>query len=105
MTMRMDAAMVKEFKTIQLSIKNRRLQPKADEKDEKKAIYRGNLFKLKQDGDRLQEKDWTRRDMWLSRKHSLVYWSEKESRELVYYTGNDLMNATVSAVQDDFMAP
>merc|ERR1712217_89571 len=45
--------------------------------------------------------DWRERDMWLAKNGSLVYWSEREERELVYYTQQDVATASLAEIPED----
>merc|ERR1712232_274995 len=42
--------------------------------------------------------DWSRRDTWIAKNGSLVYYSLEESRNLVYWTPEDLGDAVVAEV-------
>merc|ERR1719254_339203 len=78
-----------------LNIKNRRL--KIDHLSSGhmfEPAFKAVLWKVKAEGDRMKEEDWFEREMWIAKNGSLVYWSKKEDRELVYYTGHDISLAT-----------
>jgi hypothetical protein len=63
-------------------------------------LFKAKLWKLKADGDRKNPEDWFEREMWIAKNGSMVYYSPKEDRELVYYTSADVARATVTAIND-----
>lgn len=101
-TMRLGPDMAQDLRNHRLAVKNRRLKvDKGSSSEEDFApVFQAKLWKMKADGDRLNPKDWFERDMWLSRNGSLVYYSKREDRELVYYTHSDVASAVVSCIPD-----
>lgn len=93
-TMQLGANMANELKLFKLNVKNRRLKVEKDDKDQFAPVFKAKLWKVKAEGDRMKPDDWFEREMWLSKNGSLVYWSKKEERELVYYTTDDVQKAT-----------
>merc|ERR1712113_531715 len=90
--------MGKRVRTLVLAVKNRRMKVENEQDgswDKEHAVHSGILWKLKADGDRLNEADWFERDMWLAQNGNFVYWSKKEERPLVYYTTADVSRATL----------
>jgi len=85
----------------QLSVKNRRLKVDTDYKQQYEPIFKATLWKVKAAGDRMLEEHWFQREVWLSRNGSLVYWSHKEHRELVYYTTEDIARAEIKIMPND----
>jgi len=84
---------VEELRKFVVSVKNRRQKVDEDSKEQFAPVFKEKLWKLKADGDRMKEEDWFEREMWISKNGSLVYFSKKEERDLVYYTSADLMRA------------
>merc|ERR1719263_108493 len=82
-----------------LSVKNRRM--KVDkEAGHFEPVFKGTLWKVKASGDCMKEEDWFKREMWLAKNSSFVYWSPKDNRELIYYTSTDIMRAVCTKVPD-----
>merc|ERR1719231_1441464 len=102
--MKLGAKTVNEIRTIQLAIKNRRMAPEEDMKDDFVPVFKASLWKLKQDGDMKKPEDWFEREMWVSKNGSLVYWSKREEKDLIYYTHSDLVKAEVNTVDDSLLA-
>ncbi|CAE8646368.1 unnamed protein product [Polarella glacialis] len=100
-TMRLGGEMAAELKTFRLTVKNRRMKVVDDEKDQFAAIFKAKLWKVKAEGDRSKEGDWFEREMWISKNGSLVYWSKKEDRDLVYYTSDDMARARFTLIPKD----
>jgi len=99
-TMVLNAALIKELKQHKLSIKNRRMNVQELSQGLKgnfKAAHRSILWKLKSNGDSMNDDHWFERDMWIANNGSLCYYSKKEKKELVYYTGEDVARASISA--------
>lgn len=92
-TARLGGEMAEEIQRCRLVVKNRRMKVEHDNKDQFEPVFKGKLWKVKADGDRNKEVDWFEREMWISKNGSLVYWSKKEERELVYYTSSDIHTA------------
>jgi len=99
-TMRFGGGVAQELRKYRLKVRNRRKPVDEDAAEGYKPKLKGFLWKLNSDGDVDAERDWLRREMWLSQNGSLVYWSAKEERELVYYTAPDVATATVEAVSE-----
>ncbi|CAE8627658.1 unnamed protein product [Polarella glacialis] len=97
-TMRLGGEMAAELKTFRLTVKNRRMKVIDDEKDQFAAIFKAKLWKVKAEGDRTKEGDWFEREMWISKNGSLVYWSKKEDRDLIYYTSDDMARARFTLI-------
>merc|ERR1712228_1071538 len=91
----------REFLAMRLSVKNRRLKVGDDTQHLYTPVFKANLWKLKTDGDKMNEDDWVLREEWVAANGSLVYWSKKEGRELVYYMGHDLQKATITKIPSD----
>merc|ERR1719263_1258381 len=87
---------IAELRKFVVSVKNRRQKVDETLKEQFEPVFREKLWKLKAEGDKMQEDQWFEREMWIARNGSLVYYSKKEERDLVYYTSADLMRATYS---------
>jgi len=81
-------------------IKNRRQVVESDEKDDFAPVFKAKLWKLKAEGNRLREADWFEREMWLAKNGSLVYWSKRDERDLIYYTPDDIERADITRIPD-----
>eukprot|EP00927_Polykrikos_kofoidii_P034020 TRINITY_DN28863_c0_g1_i1.p1 TRINITY_DN28863_c0_g1~~TRINITY_DN28863_c0_g1_i1.p1 ORF type:complete len:657 (+),score=131.05 TRINITY_DN28863_c0_g1_i1:104-2074(+) len=99
-TMRLGHQMEKDVRAFHLGVKNRRLKVKEGDKANFEPVFKANLWKVKGEGDRSDETHWWLREMWIAKNGSLVYWSKKEERELIYYTASDLQRATVKQIHD-----
>jgi hypothetical protein len=77
-----------------ITVKNRRQKVDDEDTDAFKPVFKQKLWKLKAEGDRKKAEDWFEREMWIAKNGSLVYFSKKEERDLVYYTSADLLRAT-----------
>lgn len=95
-TMRLGEAFAQEMG--QMKVKNRRRRIEAEYRQEYEPIWKTKLWKVKAAGDRMCEAHWLERDVWLSCNGSLVYWSHKEHRELVYYTQDDIRSAQIKVM-------
>jgi len=101
-TMNLGAGFAQKIGEYNLTIKNRRVRVKEGEEHKGfESVFKGDLWKVKAAGSRMQKVDWFKRHMWLSRNGSLVYWSPKEDRELVYYTATDLCRATLVKIPNN----
>jgi len=89
---------VAELRKFVVSVKNKRMKVDEEQKDQFAPVFKEKLWKLKAEGDKLKPEDWFEREMWISKNGSLVYYSKKEERDLVYYTSADLLRATYSNV-------
>jgi hypothetical protein len=99
-TMKLGSKMAEEIQAFKLNVSNRRLHLDEDTKDQFEPIFKGNLWKLKTEGDRMKMDDWFEREMWIAKNGSMVYYSPKDSRELVYYTSADVSRATITALPE-----
>merc|ERR1719272_2130889 len=100
-TMHLGAGVARALDAYKLSVKNRRIKVAAgSEHTQFEPVFKGCLWKVKATGDGMHPSDWFKRDMWLSRNGSLVYWSTKEQRELVYYTSSDLATVQLAMIPD-----
>jgi hypothetical protein len=99
-TMKMGENLAQELRSFKVTVKNRRLKVAHEQHEQYEPVFKDRLWKVKADGDRMKEGDWFERDMWLSKNGSLVYWSKKEEKELVYYTHSDLAHASIVIIPD-----
>lgn len=83
-----------------LTVLNRRLSIENDSSNYE-PIFKSNLRKVKKGGDRMLEEHWFGREVWLARNGSLVYWSHKDHKELVYFTAEDVTKAKVLFIPND----
>ncbi|CAK9117283.1 unnamed protein product [Durusdinium trenchii] len=72
-----------------------------DKKHQFAPVFRAKLWKVKAEGDRRKEEDWFEREMWIAKNGSLVYFSKKEDRDLVYYTSDDIQKAHIALLSND----
>jgi len=100
-TIRLGGAVADELKQFRLAVKNRRMKVGEDTKDQFAPLFKAKLWKVKAEGDRKKQDDWFEREMWIAKNGSLVYWSKKEDRELVYYTADDISNAKFVFLEKD----
>jgi serine/threonine protein kinase len=95
-TMKLGAAMAAEIDAFKLAVKNRRLKVEDGAGHEQyEPLYKNNLWKLKAEGDNKKGEDWFKREMWIAKNGSLVYYSKKDERELIYYTTADVHRAKI----------
>jgi serine/threonine protein kinase len=99
-TMRLGASYGCEIRTFILTVRNRRMKVEDDSEQQFAPIFQGTIWKVRSNGDPLKEEDWFQRKTWLSRNGSLVYYSIRDSRELIYYTSADINRAQVSKTDD-----
>jgi len=86
---------IAELRKMVVNVRNRRGAINVDEKEAYEPLdKKGKLWKLKGDSDINDARNWFEREMWVAKNKSLVYYSVKEERELVYYTQADLFKAT-----------
>jgi serine/threonine protein kinase len=100
-TMKLGSQMAADIDAFKLTVKNRRM--KVDEGEahaQYEPVYKGKLWKLKTEGDRKKPEDWFQREMWVAKNGSLVYFSPKEDRELVYYTAADIAQAKIDKIPE-----
>lgn len=100
-TMRLGEGVARERQAFRLSVKNRRLKVESNKKNEFEPVYKAKLWKLKAEGNRKRTADWFEREMWISKNGSLVYWSKKEDRELVYYTMDDITKSKINYLPNE----
>ncbi|CAK9033041.1 unnamed protein product [Durusdinium trenchii] len=110
-TIRLGGVVADELKQFRLAVKNRRMKVGEDTKDGRNVrgpagdqfapVFKAKLWKVKAEGDRKKAEDWFEREMWIAKNGSLVYWSKKEDRELVYYTADDIANAKFIFLEKD----
>merc|ERR1719263_2635537 len=91
--------MAEEFQ--QLAVKNGRLKVDSENQVHYEPVFKTTLWKVKGAGDRMAEDHWFEREVWLSRNGSLVYWSHKEHRELIYYTTEDVLKAEIKLIDNE----
>lgn len=92
-TMHFGKSLTNGLRLFKLNVRNRRLKVDKGESDAYSPTFKGVIWKVKAEGDRMKEEDWFQREMWIARNGSLVYLSKKEERELVYYTADDIARA------------
>eukprot|EP00747_Dinoflagellata_sp_TGD_P100992 gnl/TRDRNA2_/TRDRNA2_168212_c0_seq3.p1 gnl/TRDRNA2_/TRDRNA2_168212_c0~~gnl/TRDRNA2_/TRDRNA2_168212_c0_seq3.p1 ORF type:complete len:702 (+),score=160.25 gnl/TRDRNA2_/TRDRNA2_168212_c0_seq3:87-2108(+) len=100
-TMKLGAEMAEDLKTFMVNVKNRRMKVGDNSAHDFDPVFKAKLWKVKGEGDRMKAEDWFEREMWISKNGSLVYYSKKEERELVYYTQADLSRAVIEKVPDN----
>lgn len=93
-SMRLGANMAQELQRFKVNVINRRMKVDKDKEDQFAPLFKGKLWKVKAEGDRRKEEDWFLREMWIAKNGSLVYFSKKEDRELVYYNTDDVARAS-----------
>mmetsp|Transcript_72596 Transcript_72596/g.151556 ORF Transcript_72596/g.151556 Transcript_72596/m.151556 type:complete len:682 (+) Transcript_72596:165-2210(+) len=99
MTFKLGNDFAEDVQAFRLAVRNRRMKVEGD-KGAFEPAFRAKLWKLKTGGDRQKEGDWFLRDMWIAKNGSLVYWSERDERELIYYTAADVARATLELIPD-----
>jgi len=77
-----------------ITVRNRRVKVEEGQEQQFAPVFKAKLWKLKADTDRTSKDNWFEREMWIAKNGSLVYYSVKEERELVYYSPADLLRAT-----------
>lgn len=100
MTFHLGPRMEEELNAFKLAVRNRRIKVEEKTGDAFTPSFKAMLWKLKTGGDRTQADHWFHRDMWIAKNSSLVYYSPKDDRELVYYTAADMQKAVVKALDD-----
>mmetsp|Transcript_46571 Transcript_46571/g.73603 ORF Transcript_46571/g.73603 Transcript_46571/m.73603 type:complete len:144 (+) Transcript_46571:2-433(+) len=93
--MRLGASVALDLNTFRSEVKNRRMKIENDYEHHFEPIFKDVLWKVRAGGDRMSAADWFQREAWLSRNGSLVYWSVREHRELVYYSSADIHRAQI----------
>ncbi|CAK0850290.1 unnamed protein product [Prorocentrum cordatum] len=99
-TFHLGPSLAVQLKAFRLAVKNRRLKVSEGARDECTPVFKSKLWKLKADTDRGRGENWFEREMWISQNGSLVYFSVKEERELIYYTPSDLASASFVELGD-----
>jgi serine/threonine protein kinase len=99
-TMQLGAQFAEDVQKFKLAVKNRRMKIEEEDAGQFVPIFKAKLWKLKTEGDRKKKEDWFLREMWVAKNGSVVYWSPKEERELVYYTTDDLARAAIAEIVD-----
>jgi len=84
-----------------LRVRNRRTNLGQDDENHAVPVFKGKLWKLKAEADRMSEGGWREREMWISKLGSLVYRSVKEEKNLVYYTTKDISTAKLTRIPSD----
>lgn len=91
---------IHDLRKFVITVKNRRQKVDGDNAEDFTPVFKAKLWKLKAEGDKKKADEWFEREMWISKNGSLVYYSKKEERDLVYYTTADLYRATYTKVAD-----
>jgi len=99
-TFKLGSKMADDLKAFKINVSNRRMKVDEDGKDDFAPKFKSSLFKLKTEGDRMKSEDWFERDFWIAINGSMVYFSPKEDRDLVYYTASDVARAKVTMIND-----
>jgi serine/threonine protein kinase len=99
-TFKLGSKMADDLKAFKINVSNRRMKVEDESKDQFEPKFKSSLFKLKTEGDVTKLEDWFERDFWIAVNGSMVYFSPKEDRDLVYYTASDVARAKVT-VKDD----
>eukprot|EP00747_Dinoflagellata_sp_TGD_P100993 gnl/TRDRNA2_/TRDRNA2_168212_c0_seq4.p1 gnl/TRDRNA2_/TRDRNA2_168212_c0~~gnl/TRDRNA2_/TRDRNA2_168212_c0_seq4.p1 ORF type:complete len:701 (+),score=150.23 gnl/TRDRNA2_/TRDRNA2_168212_c0_seq4:87-2105(+) len=100
-TIHLGEDMAEDLKIFMVNVKNRRMKVGDNSAHDFDPVFKAKLWKVKGEGDRMKAEDWFEREMWISKNGSLVYYSKKEERELVYYTQADLSRAVIEKVPDN----
>lgn len=100
-TMKLGASVAQAASRYKLTVKNRRQNVAKGTEHEYAPVFKEKLWKVKADGDRMQAGDWFEREMWLATNGSLVYWSERDQRNLVYYTTLDIQRASLVKIPNE----
>ena len=99
-TMHLTTSVVDDLKKFRLTVLNRRQIVVNAPLHKYQAHFKDILFKVKTDGDLMNEKDWFEREMWLAANGTLVYFSKREQRELIFYTAEDIARVSMEQVPD-----
>merc|ERR1719343_368980 len=97
-TLKLGEEMETELNKFKLTVKNRRI--KVEEGEHYEPVFKEKLWKLKTEGDRTKAEDWFLREMWVAKNGSLVYFSPKDDRDLVYYTPADVSRAKLAEIPE-----
>jgi len=90
---------IQELLRFRLKVRNHRKVIDHSARDQFEPFFKGQLWKLKTEGDPSIESDWLYRDVWLSKNGSLVYWSQKEDRELIYLSSAEVVRVSVTRLK------
>jgi hypothetical protein len=85
---------------LQLHVANHRKHIEHTAGEHFEPFFRSLLWKLKIDGDPLEDSHWFRRDTWLSKNGTLAYWSERENQELIHFGRMDMLRLSVRKVSN-----
>jgi len=89
----------KGFKALRISRLNRRMRAGTVLSMNKfLPVQKGELWKLNGGKDKMVEANWLTRESWLSANGTFVYYSMKEKAELIYFTEEDIANATITRI-------
>lgn len=97
-TFRLGQEMEGQIEAFRMHLVNRRLEVRAEGGDDHgfQASMTAHLWKLKVRGDCTTEDDWFKRKFSMSNNGSLIYYSEREQKELIYYTCTDVSSAALA---------
>jgi serine/threonine protein kinase len=99
-TMVLGSVMANDLQEFKLAVSNRRIKVEGDDVTQFEPLFKGSLKKLKTEGDKKKAEDWFEREFWIAKNGSMVYYSPKEERELVYYTAADVARSNIIAIPD-----
>lgn len=99
MTFKLGNDFAQELQAFRLAVRNRRMKVEGD-KGAFEPSFKAKLWKLKTGGDRSKNEDWFLREMWISRNGSLVYYSERDNRDLIYYTAADVSKCKIREIAE-----
>jgi serine/threonine protein kinase len=97
-TMKLGKQMEDDLKEFRLNVRNRRLKIEDGDHASYEPVLKNLLWKVKAEGDRTKGEDWFQRDMWIAKNGCMVYFSQKENRELVYYTNADFSRCSTKPI-------
>lgn len=80
---------------------NRRLQSDDSDNADVRPVFKAILWKLSVRGNMLHMDDWWEREQWTSVNGNLVYFSRKESANLIYFKSEDLQDASISIICEE----
>mmetsp|Transcript_62046 Transcript_62046/g.202447 ORF Transcript_62046/g.202447 Transcript_62046/m.202447 type:complete len:638 (+) Transcript_62046:42-1955(+) len=92
------AELVSAFR--ELAVRNRRLSIDKEQEDEYEPVFKTMLWRLPRTGSRMTPEDWMHREMWIAKNGSLCYKSHATGEGLVYWTKEDLANATIGITDE-----
>lgn len=94
-TMVLGSVMANELQEFKLAVSNRRIKVEGDDVSQFEPLFKGSLKKLKTEGDKMKVEDWFEREFWVAKNGSMVYYSPKDDRDLVYFTAADVARANL----------